>query len=397
MRILFHHRTQGQGVERVHIMGMVNAFLQAGHQVEIVSPPGVTVSSVGARCNVPLHPAQKTETPSRWKTIIRFFPGVLFELMELFYNLISFRQLKKQVETQPFDMIYERYAFFHFAGAWIAKQGIPFFLEINFTCDTPLYRKRSFFIRPIQKKIEEMIFARADGLIVVSQGLKEQLIKKGIAPDKIVVTPNAVDETFLVETHSGETIRQQLQLVGKKVVGFVGGFYPWHGLDLLIAVLPDIARKVPHVALLLIGDGPLQKVIKEEVHRIGMDGFVVFTGQIPHEALPQYIAAFDLGVMPDSNDYGSPMKIYEYMAMGKPVVAPKLPPLEEGIIDDETGLLFPPKDRKGLAAAIVTLLCDQGRCRAMGEAARQHVKRNHTWKRNAEIVLDLLQKTKRAE
>jgi glycosyltransferase involved in cell wall biosynthesis len=394
MRILFHHRTQGQGVERVHIMGMVNAFLQAGHQVEIVSPPGVAVSHQETLAgDVPLRPTKKIEAPSRWKLILRFLPGVLFELMELFYNLISYRQLKKQVEAQPFDMIYERYAFLHFAGAWIAKKNkIPFFLEINFTCDTPLYRKRSLFIRPIQKKIEEMIFKKADGLIVVSKGLKAQLIKRGISPDKIAVTPNAVDDTFLVETNSGEAIRRQLQLTQRQVVGFVGGFYPWHGLDLLIAVLPDIAREIPNVSLLLIGDGPLQKILKEEVHRIGMDKSVIFTGQVPHKALPQYIAAFDLGIMPDSNDYGSPMKIYEYMALGKPVVAPRLPPLEEGIMDGEVGLLFPKRNREAFTMAILMLLNDKERRQKMGEAAHRHVQKNHTWKKNAEVTLDLLQR-----
>ena len=381
MNILFHHRTQGHGVERVHILGMVSGFMQAGHTVEIVSPPGVTVSP-----NNGTETVSHQEIMSPWKKVVRFLPGLFFELMELFYNGVSFRRLARQMKKTRFDMIYERYAFLHFSGALLAaRHRIPLYLELNFTSMTPLYRKRSRLIGPIQKALERRIFSAADGLIVVSTSLKEKLIEDGYAPHRILVTPNAVDSQFLEEQH--ESVRKELKLDSKRVIGFVGGFYPWHGVDMLIQILPDLVREVPNVAALLIGDGPLRLSLQKQVETMGLTDCVRFTGQIAHAILPRYVAAFDVGVLPDSNDYASPMKVYEYMAMGKPVIAPKLAPLEEGIIDGKVGLLFCPQNKKALAEAIITLLTDEAKRHEMGEAARCHVRQNHTWKNNAAAVL----------
>src|SRR6185312_10399925 len=109
-----------------------------------------------------------------------------------------------------------------------------------------------------------------------------------------------------------------------------------------------------------------------------------------HDELPAHVAAFDVAVMPDSNEYGSPMKIYEYMAMGKPVVGPRLGPLEDGIRDGETGILFERLDASALESALATLLGDESRRRLMGRRAREHVLASHTWTRNAERVLELV-------
>ena len=183
-------------------------------------------------------------------------------------------------------------------------------------------------------------------------------------------------------------MRQQLQLDSKMVIGFVGGFYPWHGVHLLLDILPEMAQKVPNVALLLVGEGPLKIFLQAKARQMGMASSIIFTGHVPHDNLPRYIAAFDIAVLPDSNDYGSPMKIYEYMAMGKPVVAPRLAPVEEGIIDGKVGLLFQKQDKAAMASAIMTLLQDKAKRLRMGEAAREHVL-NNTWKKNAERVIAL--------
>jgi hypothetical protein len=148
MHILYHHRTQGQGVEGVHINGMINAFVEAGHPVKLVSPPGTNGAT-----------ESPDKTPTIWKRVIHYLPEIIFELMELLYNGVALRRLTKALHTNRFDMIYERYAFLTFAGALAAKKaGIPFFLEVNFICETPLVRKRSIWIKPIQKRIERYVF-----------------------------------------------------------------------------------------------------------------------------------------------------------------------------------------------------------------------------------------------
>jgi glycosyltransferase involved in cell wall biosynthesis len=122
----------------------------------------------------------------------------------------------------------------------------------------------------------------------------------------------------------------------------------------------------------------------------GLEDRVKIAGWVGHEELPAHVAAFDVAVMPDSNEYGSPMKIYEYMAMGVPVVAPRLGPLADGIVDGETGRLVPRRDLASFAGALVDLLSDETLRSRMGARAADHVARNHTWERNAARVLESL-------
>jgi len=214
------------------------------------------------------------------------------------------------------------------------------------------------------------------------------VIADGIAPDRVITLPNAADPERFRPEIPGTSVRARYGLDGARVVGFTGAFFPWHGVGLLLDALTALLHEIPDAAALLVGDGPERAALEERVRREGLERRVRFAGWVGHESLPEHLAAFDIAVMPDSNDYGSPMKIYEYMAMGKPVVAPRLGPLQDGIRDGETGLLFPPRDAAGLRSALTALLRDEPRRARMGELARAHVLANHTWDRNGSRVLD---------
>lgn len=320
-------------------------------------------------------------------------PEVLFEVMEFFYNWTAIRRLSEQASKKSYDLIYERYALFNFSGLFVAKKrSIPIVLEVNYTSRNPLVRKRSKLLQPFANIVENRNFHGAHGLATVSTALKEQLVRAGVEAERIEVVPNAADPKMFDPEVSGENVRQQFGLIGKGVIGFVGGFYPWHGLDLLIDALPPICSEVQEAAILLIGDGPIRPWLEQQVQSAGLRDRVHFVGSIPHSKLPEYVAAFNVAVMPDSNDYGSPMKIYEYMSMGKPVVAPKLGPLEDGILDGSVGLLFTPHNVQSLIGSLATLLKDPRRCVEMGNNARAHVLSKHTWKRNAERIMELVQR-----
>ncbi|HTM00266.1 MAG TPA: glycosyltransferase family 4 protein [Candidatus Omnitrophota bacterium] len=383
MRLVVDHRTQGQGVEGVHLLGMARAFERAGAEVSIVSPPGVEVGRPGAA------PRKAPGLRGLWWMLAEHVPETLFELMEMVYNVPAYFRLRRALRTPRADALYERYAFFHVAGALAAgAAGVPLILEVNYTAATPLYRNRSRLLRPLARAAERFVFRRAGLIVAVSSVLREAIVAGGIPADRVLTMPNAADPDRFRPEISGEAVRERYGLRGARVVGFTGAFFPWHGVGFLLDALAALLRDMPEAAALLVGDGPERPLLEERVRREGLEARVRFAGWIGHEGLPEHVAAFDIAVMPDSNEYGSPMKIYEYMAMGKPVVAPRLGPLADGIVDGGTGILFPRRDPAALQAALASLLGDEALRARMGANARAHVLAHHTWDRNAARVLE---------
>lgn len=386
MRILYHHRTQGRGVEAVHIMGTVREWRKMGHVVEILSPPGVQIESG--------HLSSGNGRPSALsmvlRSLIRLVPEILFEVMELFYNLFALSILSRSLSNGGVDMIFERYSLLTLAGAWYAKRrSIPFFLEVNYTTYTPLFRKRSAVLMPVARMMERFIFKNATGLVAVSSCLNDQLVSMGVDTGRIITLPNAADPAVFKARKAPEELLQRLGIKGRRVVGFVGFFYPWHGLDLMIEAVPQVLARVPETVFLLIGDGPTKRELEKKVSEQGYGSSVRFLGRLRHEELPDYISLFDVAVVPHSNDYGSPMKVFEYMAVGKPVVAPDLGPLRDGITSGKEGILFAPGDAAALGTAITEILGDERTMEMMSSAARRKVETERNWAYNATEILML--------
>lgn len=384
MRLVVDHRTQGQGVEGVHLLGMIHAFERAGVEITVVSPPGVVVGAATAA-------ARAGGLRGAWRTLAERVPEFVFELMEIAYNVPAFFRIRHALRSSRADALYERYAFFHVAGALAARAArVPLLLELNYTAETPLYRRRSRLLRPLALAAERFVLRRARVVAAVSSVLSRQVVGRGIAPERVITIPNAIDPEQFRGEISGAAVRSRYGLDGVRVVGFTGAFFPWHGVGFFLDVLRELVREIPDTAALLVGDGPERAALEERVRESGLESRVRFAGWVGHENLPAHVAAFDIAVMPDSNEYGSPMKIYEYMAMGKPVVAPRLGPLEDGIVDGETGILFPRRDAAALRAALEKLLGDDRLRAGMGARARDHVLAKHTWDRNAARILEVL-------
>jgi glycosyltransferase involved in cell wall biosynthesis len=380
MNILYHHRTQGCGVEGVHINEVVNALKSLGHNVDVLSPAGLNYNAEAV--------SDKTMRSVIFRFITKSLPEFMFELMEIVYNYVSYRNISRQIKTNKYDFIYERYAIFGIAGALAArKYSVPILCEINYTSWSPLVRKRSALLMPFAKYIDKRIFSMSSGLIAVSTFLKEQLIEKGADAQKVFVTPNAADPDKFDPAKVNETIRETLGLVGKKVLGFIGGFYPWHGLDFLLEGFIEIKKEYPETALLLIGDGPMRSIVQNSAKKAGVEKDVCFPGNVPHSKLSNYMACFDVAIMPDSNEYGSPMKIFEYMAMERAVIAPKLGPLEDGITNGQEGLLFEPKNKAAFLTALKSIFADDQKRIEMGRNGRRNIISNHTWRHNAETII----------
>lgn len=389
LKILYVHRTRGKGVEGVHIWGIVNALKSFGHDVLVVSPAGIqTEITDGGENN------SNNRKHILFEFISAHVPELVFEFAELLNNFVSLKLYNKLVLQFPPDLIYERYAIFSISGVKLAnKKKIPFVLEVNYTSLTPLVRKRSNLLKPFAKMIDKWLFRRSSALVVVSTYLRNHLINDyGVEESKILVCPNAADpHLFNTEINPVKTINH-IHLDNRKVIGFVGTFSPWHGVDLLVESISIVARQNPSILAVLIGDGPEKKRIKRLVSDLGLNKNVVFTGQIDHEILPRYIAAFDIGVMPDSNVYGSPMKIFEYMSLGKPVVVPSYGPLHDVIEHRVHGMIFEPGNKNSLAENILELLTDNVLFESMRVSARKHIENKHNWINNASTTMDFVMK-----
>lgn len=384
MNILYHHRTQSKGVEGVHIREIVKAFVALGHRVDILSPSGMNKEGRGMRDE------RRLMKDRGFSTISRFLPEIFFEALEVLYNIIASGKMEAVLKQKQYDLIYERYAIFNWAGVKTAKKNnIPIILEINYTSFMPIYRKRSFLLKPLAHWVDRQIFNMADSFVVVSTYLKDHLVNLGVDIRKIIVTTNAADPDRFNPSIGGSAIRNKYALGGRKVIGFAGGFYPWHGLDILLDSFLSVKKDIKDAVLLLIGDGPIKDRLQTRVKELSLEKDVIFPGRVNNDDLPSYIAAFDIAVMPDSNNYGSPMKVYEYMSTGKPVVAPRLGPLEDGITDGKEGLLFTPRNKNELSIALKKLLLDESMRNRMKNCARENIISKHTWRKNGEAVLNL--------
>jgi len=381
LKLLYLHRTQAEGVEGIHIGEIVKAMRRLGHQVEVVSPVGDRFGD----------PATTAAAPRGWtrrllRLVARHLPEPFFELLELAYTLVAIQQIRRRFSPADVDAIYERYAIFALAGAHVARAWRkPLYLEINYTSRSALVRRRSAVLKPLAHALDRRVFRRATGFFPVSSNLRAHLIDDyGVAPERIRVVPNAADPDVFDPARVAPAAG-----VGR-AIGFVGGFYPWHGLDLLLAAFRQIAPEFPDAYLLLVGDGPMRATIERLALAHGLDGRVLLPGRVPHRELPDCLARFHIGVMPDSNPYGSPMKVFEYMAMAKPVVAPDYGPLRDALADGEEGLLFRPGDAGDLARCLRALLSDGARYERMARLARSRVLATRNWEANARVILQTM-------
>lgn len=382
MKILIHHRTQGKGVEAVHVKGIARGMEECGHEVRIVSPPGVEISLDETKKGVV-------------KSIARNVPQLFFECLELLHNLAAYSLLAQAKKDFGCDLLYDRYAFLGIAGSLAARAWkVPLAVEVNYTASSDLgVRSRSKILSPLTRICESFAFTSASLLLPVSTKLARDLQACGCPEYAILVSPNAVDLSRFRQNGTAPAMLK-CRLFRQKpdiVIGFVGSFAPWHRVEMLIDSCIAVARCTDmKLGLVLIGEGGNRQSLENRAKMVPGNLDVVFPGFVPHSLLPEYIASMDVAVMPHSNDYGSPMKVFEYMAMGKPVVAPDLGPLRDTIDQGLDGLLFRPGSREGLAGALLHLMQQPGMREEMGRRARHRAENEHNWKSRCMRILDAL-------
>jgi glycosyltransferase involved in cell wall biosynthesis len=250
-------------------------------------------------------------------------------------------------------------------------------------------RARGLIMERLARRIDAWVFSRADHILCVSRVLADEVQQRGANPERVHVLPNAIDPKRFLSSGAGQSLRARLGLEGSIVIGHVGLFYRWDRLDALIEVGKSIRTQHPEIKVLLVGDGPEMENLKQTACRLGMENAVILPGPVPRDEVPAYIDAMDICVLPDSNAFGSPIALFEFMAMGKPCVVPDLGPMRDVIEDNLTGIMFPHADYGALEKALLRFVEDSALRIQVGSRSRQTVLRRHTWAANARFIVQL--------
>jgi glycosyltransferase involved in cell wall biosynthesis len=379
VRILYHHRTRAEDAQGIHIQEIVRAFRGLGHEVRVAAlarPPSAAASPKSRRPRVDL---------------LAVLPAPIYELMSLAYNLHGYRMLLHEAHAFRPDLLYERYSLNTFCGIWAARRlNVPMLLEVNAPLAYEQEKLGRLSFRALARRSERWICSNSTRTIVVTGVMKALLTASGVPSDHMVVMPNGVDTERFRPHVPADAVVRRYRLEGRIVVGFVGWFRPWHGLEMLLEVFNGGRFAEMGTRLLLVGDGPARPALERLIAQHDLTRAVVLTGPVAHEEIPAHIAAMDVAVQPRAPDYACPMKIIEYMAMAKCIVAPDQANIREIVTDGENGLLFAPGDASALRRALLRVTGDPAQRVALGQKALETISsRGLLWTKNAERALEL--------
>jgi PEP-CTERM/exosortase A-associated glycosyltransferase len=236
----------------------------------------------------------------------------------------------------------------------------------------------------LTRAVETFALRRAHAVTTICEGLRSEIVGRGISRDKVTVIPNAVDiEKFTLDVKADDDLKERLGLAGCVVLGFIGSFYAYEGLALLLEALPTILAGDARARLLLVGGGPQEAALKQLSKRLGLDNVVVFAGRVPHNEVQRYYDLVDVLVYPRLSmrltELVTPLKPLEAMAQGRMLVASDVGGHRELIRDGETGILFKAGDASALAACVLALIADRRRWQHMRGAARAFVETERNW------------------
>ena len=378
MKILYHHRTASKDGQAVHIEEMIDAMRAEGHEVRVVAPEIGDPGKMGAEVGW-VH---------RLKSAL---PKSIYELLELTYSLHAYRKLKAAAEEFRPDFIYERYNLYFLAGAMLGKRlGIPLLLEVN----SPLVFERSrhsggLALPALAKWAEGKAWRAADRVLPVTRVLAGYVREYGVPEERIAVIPNGINKAHFDSAPDPVTAKATLGLEDRLVLGFTGFVRDWHGVDRVIAWMasPDAPD---NVHLLVVGDGPAREALEAQATQLGLASAVTFTGVVHRELVPAHVAAFDVALQPAVTSYASPLKMMEYLVLGKAIVAPRAPNILEILNDGENAAMFDENAPGSLEKTLTQVCWDADLRSRLAVNARETIDRLQlTWIGNARKVTAL--------
>ncbi len=378
-KAVYHHRTQATDAQGIHINEMVKALGRHGVEVKMVAL--VKDEALG-----------KESREGILGKITDLLPGLIYEIMEMGFNAIGFLRLYRSVVKEEPAFIYERYSIYNLVGLLVSKfTGVPLILEVNAPLALEKKRYGSLYFPKLAQHIETLIINHAFKTIAVTRVLKEILVENGADPRKIQVMPNGINpEDF--------PVCQPKPAKDETILGFIGWFRDWHGLAELVESYAQRQWHKKGIHLLLVGDGPLRPELDQAIAKHGLGKTITITGAVSRNRLGIYLDQMDIALQPAATSYASPMKLMEYMAGSKAIVAPDQANIREVLTHGQDAMLFKPDDIDDLCDKVEILVSDRSRIRFLGEASRRTLEtRPLTWDENARQVIHLIPGLKQAK
>jgi PEP-CTERM/exosortase A-associated glycosyltransferase len=248
--------------------------------------------------------------------------------------------------------------------------------------DHGTFREGSLRYR-ISRALETLLFWKADGIVTICEGMRREVVRRGVAPERVTVVENGVDVDWFAPHPRAEELAARLGLDGGPIFGFIGSFYHYEGLRFLMAALPELLRRMPQARLLLVGGGPDEPTLRATARAFGSS--VIFAGQVPHAEIREYYSVIDVLLCPRRRmrltELVTPLKPLEAMAMALPVLVSDVGGLAELVQHGVTGLTFPAESREGLVEQATRIGSDADLRKRLGERARAYVAEERTWAR----------------
>ncbi len=383
MHILYFHRTQSKDGQAVHIAAMVGALRRLGHSVAMVAPPNLDQVEFGGGA-------------TRSAVLKRCLPSAAYEFLEYGYSVLEWRRLMAAARARRPDAIYQRANLFMPAGRWAARRlGVPLLLEVN----APLAEERGRYgglaLPRFAAAGERQLWGSADWVLPVTAVLAARVAEAGVPRERIRVVPNGIEPGWADAIPGREAAKRESGLEGRLVVGFVGFVREWHRAERLVRFLarPDAP---PDLHFLLIGDGTTRTALEAEAQKLGVAHRMTVTGIRPRAEVPALMAAIDIAVQPDVVDYACPLKLIEYMAMGRAILAPDRANIRELVMPEQDAVLYDAAAEDGFDQGLQRLVQDPGLRRRLEDAACRAIEaRGLTTTAHARTVVGLIEAASR--
>src|SRR5574341_1196576 len=398
----------------VHVREFTEALVELGHQVRIYSAAGAADGASNEKPNptradlTVLAPSEQIKHKAGIVAakLARLDPEhdhthLFSEVLHLLADSKFVKAALPLLEEFGPDLIIARHTLLSMAGPTLARVlSRPCVLEVN----APLVEeRRRYWGLTLQREAEEIertVFTGVDLLVAVSEGVRTYLLRYEARRERILVMPNGVNLANFHPGVDGSEVRSRYKLDGKLVIGFSGSLKSWHGVDMLMKAFASIRNALTgheetsaRLQLFIVGDGPQRGPLRQLSRELGLDEVVTFTGAIPHGEMPMHLAAMDIAVAPYlSSDgfYFSPLKVMEYLAMGRPIVAPRLGQIPWLLRGGQApcGLMYPPDDQHELAAALLALIRDGELRRQLGARGAAQARRQSSWQSIAQQIIE---------
>ncbi len=383
----------------IHVRAMVDAFAALGHTVELVAPRILKEGAIAAPTPAAVTRVRVSDATQATKYVLDEWldrrstaTSLAKDIRRIMYDAELETELWERFGAEPPDLLYVRASLLSTAGVEFSRRtGCPLVVEYNAPLAQESARYRASALVDLATEVERELLAAASLVVAVSNGVRAHVVSLGVDPERVVVLPNGIDPSRFTPGATSAAERRRIGVPDGPILGFVGGLRPWHGVETLPGVLARVRERHPTTSLVIAGDGPLRSAVEQAAVVSGVEDSVVFLGPVDHADMPSVIRAFTVALAPypdlPHDFYFSPLKVFEYLGCGVPVVTSGLGQLVELLVDGDHARFARPGDHEAVASLCSDLLADPDGAAAMGLRGAAHCHAHFTWIGNARAVL----------